>query len=195
MSDLISRSTLEESLTHCKELGRKTFEAVLNVIKEQPAIEAVSVVHGEVVTHTDRYHVMHQRCSVCGNELEWKKYPNYCDNCGAKLKALEYDREQYEKGYGDAVKACLSVIREVYHNFCGYDLEHMTKYGNETAEQQHDSYSSLMMYEIAGEFDDLIDQIEGGYRVVPRDEAAKLINKLNDKVEKRIEEMRGKEQI
>lgn len=109
------------------------------------------------------------------------------------LKALEYDREQYEKGYGDAVKECLSVIREVYHNFCGYDLEHMTKYGNETAEQQHDSYSSLMMYEIAGEFDDLIDQIEGGYRVVPRDEAAKLINKLNDKVKKRIEEMREEE--
>ena len=111
------------------------------------------------------------------------------------LKALEYDRKQYEKGYGDAVKECLSVIREVYHNFCGCDLEHMTKYGNETAEQQHDSYSSLMMYEIAGEFDDLIDQIEGGYRVAPRDEAIKIVDRVGEVVDKRIDEMQGKEQI
>lgn len=64
----------------------------------------------------------------------------------------------------DAIEAVpideiLRVVKETYHNFSGYDLEHMTKYGNETAEQQHQSYSSLMMYEIAGEFDDLIDRI------------------------------------
>lgn len=115
------------------------------------------------------------------------------------LRCLTYDKEQYDRGYGDGIKVCLDVIREVYHDFCGYDLEHMTKYGNKTREQQHDSYSSLMMYEIAEEFDDLIDEIEGiledGYRVVPRDEAAKLINKLNDNVKKRIEEMREEELI
>ncbi|MBO5921935.1 MAG: hypothetical protein J6Q48_06060 [Bacteroidaceae bacterium] len=76
------------------------------------------------------------------------------------LKALEHDRGQYDKGYADAVTEILGVIREVYHNFSGYDLEYMTKYGNETAEQQHQSYSSLMMYEIAMEFDDLIDRLE-----------------------------------
>ena len=54
----------------------------------------------------------------------------------------------------------LKVVKEVYHNFSGYDLEHMTKYGNETEEQQHQSYSSMMMYEIAMEFDDLIERIE-----------------------------------
>lgn len=76
------------------------------------------------------------------------------------LRALQYDREQYQKGYKDAVTEILGVIRETYHNFSGYDLERMTKYGNETAEQQYQSYSSAMMYEIAMEFDDLIERIE-----------------------------------
>ena len=39
-------------------------------------------------------------------------------------------------------------------NFCGYDLTKCVKYGNENAEQQHDSYSTMMMYEIADEIDD-----------------------------------------
>ena len=39
-------------------------------------------------------------------------------------------------------------------NFCGYDLTKCVKYWNESAEQQHDSYSTMMMYEIA-------DEIEG----------------------------------
>lgn len=47
--------------------------------------ELAPVVHGRVETTTDRYMVMHQNCSECGEELEWKAYPNYCHNCGAKL--------------------------------------------------------------------------------------------------------------
>lgn len=39
-------------------------------------------------------------------------------------------------------------------NFCGYDLTKCEKYGNESAEQQHDSYSTMMMYEIADEIED-----------------------------------------
>ena len=39
-------------------------------------------------------------------------------------------------------------------NFCGYDLAKCVKYGNESAEQQHDSYSTMMMYEIADEIED-----------------------------------------
>lgn len=39
-------------------------------------------------------------------------------------------------------------------NFCGYDLTKCVKYGNESAEQQHDSYSTMMMYEIADEIED-----------------------------------------
>lgn len=30
-------------------------------------------------------------------------------------------------------------------NFCGYDLTKCVKYGNENAEQQHDSYSTITL--------------------------------------------------
>lgn len=39
-------------------------------------------------------------------------------------------------------------------NFCGYDLTKCVKYGNKNAEQQNDSYSTMMMYEIAYEIKD-----------------------------------------
>ena len=39
-------------------------------------------------------------------------------------------------------------------NFCGYDLTKCMKYGNKDADQRHDSYSTMMMYEIA---DEIID--------------------------------------
>lgn len=39
-------------------------------------------------------------------------------------------------------------------NFCGYDLTKCVKYGNKGAYQRHNSYSTMMMYEIA---DEIID--------------------------------------
>jgi hypothetical protein len=42
-----------------------------------------------------------------------------------------------------------------------YRLEDATKYGNETAEQQIHSYSSMMMYEIADMIDNAPTIIEG----------------------------------
>lgn len=75
-------------------------------------------------------------------------------------KALAYDRGQYDKGYEDGVNRVLGLIREKYHNFCGLDLEKMTKYGNETVEQQNQSYSTVMMYEVADAFEDILDRIE-----------------------------------
>lgn len=38
MGDLISRKELLEVLTHCKELGRKSFASVIEVINDQPTI-------------------------------------------------------------------------------------------------------------------------------------------------------------
>ena len=45
---------------------------------------------------------------------------------------------------------------------CGYDLTKCVKYGNENAEQQYDSYSTMMMYEIADEIEDAptVDAVE-----------------------------------
>ena len=41
-------------------------------------------------------------------------------------------------------------------------LKNCTKYGNENAEQQEKSYSTMMMYEIADLVDDLIDIVRKG---------------------------------
>lgn len=67
-----------------------------------------------------------------------------------------HDREIRNK----TIEEVMEVVKRAYHNFSGYDLEFMTKYGNKNASQQAESYSKLMMYEIAGEFDDLIDNLE-----------------------------------
>ena len=64
----------------------------------------------------------------------------------------------FDDGYAKGIDEALEVVKRVYHNFSGYDLEYMTKYGNESAEQLYESYSTMMMYEIAREFDDLIDE-------------------------------------
>lgn len=49
-------------------------------------------------------------------------------------------------------------LEYAYHNAFGIDLEKCTKYGNESAEQQRDSYSTVMMYEVANVFDDILGE-------------------------------------
>ena len=91
MNDLISKSKLIEEIL--EEANTKILDLesgiTLGEMKEwvdnQPTVEAVSVVHGCVKTVVGKMGVMHQECSACGNVLEWKAYPNYCDECGAKL--------------------------------------------------------------------------------------------------------------
>ena len=62
MSDLISRSALLESMIHCDGLGRKSMEAVLKVINEQPTVEAVPVVHGKWIYENYTWH-----CNLCNH--------------------------------------------------------------------------------------------------------------------------------
>lgn len=57
MIDLISKEKLLESLIHCKELGRRSLEAVLKTIKEQPTVEPVR-----------------------GEWIYWKEQCEYCMN-------------------------------------------------------------------------------------------------------------------
>ena len=75
-----------------------------------------------------------------------------------ELKSRIVDMVQAERS--KAIDEVMEIVKKAYHNFSGYDLEFMTKYGNKNASQQAESYSTLMMYEIAGEFDDLIDSLE-----------------------------------
>lgn len=54
-NDLISRQALLESLIHCEGLGRKSFEAVIEVIKQQPT------------AHSDN---KNEPCPICGWQIK-----------------------------------------------------------------------------------------------------------------------------
>lgn len=88
MSDLISRSALIESLISCKALGRKSYEAVVEVIKEQPTVEPV---RGEW-----KYYKK-QRIAVCSNcSFERNLDDNFgraisCPNCGCDMRGEKND--------------------------------------------------------------------------------------------------------
>lgn len=49
-------------------------------------------------------------------------------------------------------------LKYAYHNAFGIDLAKCTKYGNKSAEQQSDSYSTVMMYEVANVFDNILGE-------------------------------------
>lgn len=51
-----------------------------------------TVVHGHVCTTIDRWSTMHQKCSECGEELEWNAYPNFCPNCGCRMDGGDNER-------------------------------------------------------------------------------------------------------
>lgn len=64
-------------------------ERIKSIVDEAPTVDAVPVVHGHVCTTIDRWSTMHQKCSECGEELEWKAYPNFCPNCGCRMDGKE----------------------------------------------------------------------------------------------------------
>ena len=66
-----------------------TIRYIEKKVRSIPTVEAKEVVHGYVKTVVGEMGVMHQECSACGNVLEWKAYPNYCDECGAKLDGAD----------------------------------------------------------------------------------------------------------
>ena len=113
-----------------------------------------------------------EKCPFCGGKAEWGtvlKTWIVCESCGFETPYSQ-DTEETIRMWNNrtankeirakAIDEVLEVVKKAYHNFSGYDLEFMTKYGNKNASQQAESYSTLMMYEVAGEFDDLIDNLE-----------------------------------
>lgn len=87
-----------------------------------------------------------------------------CKKCihhiSGACSAWECNMETLEDYRNKVIDEAMEIVKRAYHNFSGYDLEFMTKYGNKNASQQAESYSTMMMYEIAGEFDDLLDSLE-----------------------------------
>lgn len=96
---------------------------------------------------------MERDCKKCIHHISGS-----CDAWECNMETLEDYRDK-------VIDEAMEIVKKTYHNFSGYDLEFMTKYGNKNASQQAESYSTMMMYEIAGEFDDLLDcleQLKGG---------------------------------
>ena len=98
MSDLISRSALmnelaRNSIVKIVVVGEKT---VWDIVKDQPTIEAVEVVHGKWEEITDNwYDEIIYRCSVCNEEFVTidgtpaENLYNFCPNCGADMRGKE----------------------------------------------------------------------------------------------------------
>lgn len=91
---------------------------------------------------------MSRDCKKCIHHISGS-----CDAWECNMKTLEDYRNK-------VIDEVLEVAKRTYHNFGGHDLEFMQKYGNPTNSLQYESYSTMMMYEIAGEFDDLLDNLE-----------------------------------
>ena len=91
------------------------------------------------------------------NERENCPYMSDMGNClanGGFCSAVKTDRCRLH--IENALKT-VERLKALYHNFLGYDLEKCVKYGNKNSEQAEASYSTVMMYEVAREFEDLWD--------------------------------------
>lgn len=91
------------------------------------------------------------RCSYSGDCMA---SDDKCEKCSYYVYDYEEIQNQPTAYNVDNVVAELEE-RTVF-------LKNCTKYGNENAEQQEKSYSTMMMYEIADLVDDLIDIVRKG---------------------------------
>lgn len=68
-----------------------------------------------------------------------------------------------------------------------YGCENATKYGNETAEQQAHSYSTLMLYEVSDMIEDCIDNAPT-VEAYPFEQVQKLVNNSQELVKDLVKE-------
>ena len=87
----------------------------------------------------------HYQVAVCTN-----------DDCGCRTSLCETVEDAIYKWNRRATMANIVEKLEEKTEF----LKDCTKYGNESAEQQEKSYSTIMMYEVADLVDDLIDIVK-----------------------------------
>ena len=89
MSDLIDREELLHIVGQMPlawEYGQAVSD-IYDIIKNQPTIEAVPVVHGEwLLRHIGHGHMW--ECSVCHKrpDIYVKQDTNFCPNCGADMR-------------------------------------------------------------------------------------------------------------
>ena len=119
-------------------------------------------------------------CPICGKEIDietdlyiperdWK--PTFYDpdsggdpiniycKCGLEFSTGTYDWNEFVNAWN--TRTPMDNIVEKLEEKTEF-LKDCTKYGNESAEQQEKSYSTMMMYEIADLVEDLIDIVKKG---------------------------------
>ena len=77
-----------------------------------------------------------------------------CDSWDCKMQTVE---DVKKKAVNEYAKSVVEELEE-RTDF----LKDCTKYGNKNAEQQAESYSTMMMYEVADLVDDLIEIVKAG---------------------------------
>ena len=136
--------TLDEAIKHCEEVAEEKEQSVDIQGTNQKWVDS---------------------CKECAEEhrqlAEWLK----------ELKALRevctskaFDMAIEALGQTDTLDKIKAEIEEIEKY---YGLDKATKYGNENAEQQRLSYSTMMMYEVA-DFVDNIKEIIDKYRAEKR---------------------------
>lgn len=93
MNDLISRSALIDSLYSCEGLkGRRTIEAVVTTINEQPTVEAIPVVRCKDCEHWGAWYVPDatNKVKVCENAGYMVGENGYC--CYADMRGGQNGR-------------------------------------------------------------------------------------------------------
>lgn len=107
-------------------------------------------------------------CPFCGGEAtlerdqkdDFVEWSIYCYNRGCVCSAHTYCYDNKDDAIRDwNTRTPMANIVEKLEEKTEF-LKDCTKYGNENAEQQEKSYSTMMMYEVAGLVDDLIDIVK-----------------------------------
>ena len=85
MSNLFDKQRFLNDLINCSEsIGRKSLMVLIEVLKNQPAIEAEPVVHGRWI-FGNANHREYMKCSECLHSQTPTGVFVYCPNCGAKM--------------------------------------------------------------------------------------------------------------
>ena len=103
-------------------------------------------------------------CPFCGGEAKYMEIKDFfisrfvtCTKCGIETPRNCLNRKDAIKRWNR--RTPMDNIVEKLEEKTEF-LKDCTKYGNESAEQQEKSYSTMMMYEVAGLVDDLIDIVK-----------------------------------
>ena len=78
-------------------------ERMLEILEEQPTVDAVPVVHGRWIADESTYTEGYAKCSVCNTtyyaddlycvgEKAQSEMPNYCPHCGSLNGKIEGDK-------------------------------------------------------------------------------------------------------